>query len=130
MRLINQWLASLLLGSIFYASYQGIVHFSDWCYLAAATASAACISGLLLPLQKMLLRHLGRDGRHWPAAGRWMWLLGGTLAIFGLANLLTLPLLTWLGPGGTWPWGIAALIVAAWANWPLLRLNRTAAIQA
>lgn len=108
----RQWRLSLLLGSTGYATYQGVVHFSDWCYLAAATASAACISALLIPLNKLLLQHLLRHRQHWPAVGRWAWLLGGTLGLFGLANLLTLPLLTWLGPGGTWPWGVAALVVA------------------
>ena len=117
----RQWLLSLLLGSAFYAAYQGTVHFSDWCYLAAATATAACASALMLPLNKWLLKHLSCGGQHWPVPFRWAWLLGGTLALFGLANLLTLPLLTWLGPGGTWPWGVAALLVAGVMHHDLLR---------
>ena len=117
---LQQWFLSLVLGSAFYAAYQGVVHFSDWCYLAAATVMAACISALLLPLNKMLLAQLARRP-HWPAVGRLVWLLGGTLGLFGLANLVALPLLTWLGPGGTWPWGVAALLVAVRGQWPLLR---------
>ena len=38
--------------------------------------------------------------------------LDGTLALFGLANVLVWPLRTWLGPGSTWPWGVAAVLVA------------------
>jgi len=108
----KQWLLSLLLGSAFYAIYQGTVHFSDWCYLAVSTAVAAGISALLIPLNKILLQQLAARGPQWSALGRWLWLLGGTLALFGLANLLVWPLRTWLGPGSTWPWGLAALLVA------------------
>ena len=111
-RLGCQWLFSLLLGSAFYAVYQGTVHFSDWCYLAVATAVAAGISALLIPLNKMLLRQLAAHEAQWPALGRWAGLLGSTLGLFGLANVLVWPLRTWLGPGSTWPWGVAAVLVA------------------
>jgi hypothetical protein len=111
-RVGHQWLLSLLLGSAFYATYQGTVHFSDWCYLTVSTVIAAGISALTIPLNKMLLQQLATHGPQWPALGRWAWLLGGTLALFGLTNVLVWPLLTWLGPGSTWPWGVAAALVA------------------
>lgn len=113
MMLRRQWMLSLLLGSAFYAIYQGTVHFSDWCYLAVSTIVAAGVSGILVPLNKKLLNHLVAHGPKWPAMSRWAWLLGGTLGLFGLANVLVWPLLTWLGPGAAWPWGIAAALVAA-----------------
>ena len=119
--LLRQWLLTLLLGSTFYGAYQGVVHFSDWCYLAVATATAGIISALLIPLNAWLLQHLAARGPAWPALGRWAWLLGGTALLFGLANGLALPLLTWLGPGSTWPWGGAALVVAVAQQWPLLQ---------
>lgn len=119
-QLSRQWLLSLLLGSAFYAIYQGTVHFSDWCYLGVSTAVAAGISGILLPLNKLLLRHLAARGPQWSALGRWLWLMGGTLALFGLANALVWPLLTWMGPGAAGPWGVAAVLVAIATHWNLL----------
>jgi hypothetical protein len=113
--LLRQWLFSLLLGSAFYACYHGVVHFSDWYYLGVATAVAAVVSALMVPLNGMLLRLLARRPQ-WPAAGRWAGLLLGTAGLFGLANVLTLPLHTMLGPGSTAPWGLAALLVAAGVN--------------
>jgi cytochrome b561 len=118
--LTRQWLLSWLLGSALYAAYQGTVHFSDWCYLGVATFFAAGVSLLMLPLNRLLLRQLARRGPVWPVAGRWIWLLGGTAALFGLANVLVLPLLSWLGPLSSWPWGVAALPVALFVNRNLL----------
>ena len=118
--LARQWLLSLLLGSACYAFFQGIVHFSDWCYLGTSTAVAAGVSLGLVPFNKRLLGYLAAYGPQWPALCRWAWLLGGTGGLFGLANLLTWPLLTWLGPGGAWPWGAASLAVAVAMNRNLL----------
>lgn len=118
--LSRQWLLSLLLGSAFYAIYQGTVHFSDWCYLGVSTVVAAGVSGILMPLNKLLLRQLSTHRPQWPTLGRWLWLLGGTLALFGLANVLVWPLLTWLGPGAAAPWGLAAVLVAVAMHWNLL----------
>ena len=120
LRLFRQWLLSLLLGSACYALSQGIVHFSDWCYLAASTAVAAGVSALLIPLNKHLLNNLTACGPQWSVPGRWAWLLAGTLGLFGLATLLTWPLLSWPGPGGVWPWGAAALIATVLMNRNLL----------
>ncbi|GAB3589093.1 hypothetical protein [Hymenobacter daeguensis] len=120
---MRQWLLSLLLGSAFYAIYQGTVHFSDWCYLGVSTAVAAGVSGVLVPLNKLLLQQLAERGPQWPAFGRWLWLFGGMLALFGLANGLVWPLLTWLGPGAAWPWGVAAVLVAVLMRWNMLILN-------
>ena len=108
----HQWMLSLLLGSALYAIYQGTVHFSDWCYQAVSTAVAAGVSALLIPLNEVLLQQLAARGPQWPVLGRWAWLLGGTLGLFGLANVLVWPLLTWPGPGAAWPWGVAAALVA------------------
>ena len=118
--LARQWLLTLLLGSIFYALSQGMVHFSDWCYLTAATVVAAGISAALVPLNRYLLCYLAASGPQWPKLGRWAWLLAGTLGILGLANLLMWPLLTWHGPGEAGPWGAAALVVTVAINWKLL----------
>ena len=74
-----------------------------------------------MPLNGRLLRYLAGPGAVWSAVGRGAGLLLGTLALFGLANLLVLPLLTWPGPGGTWPWGGAALLVALGQQRWLLR---------
>jgi len=117
--LLRQWLLTLLLGSLFYASYHHVVHFSDWCYLGVSTFFAAGASYLLIPLNGWLLRQLA--ARHLSAARRRLGLLGGTLALFALANLLVLPLLSWPGPGSTWPWGVAALLVAPLVHQKLLR---------
>ena len=119
--LLRQWLLTLLLGSATYAAYHGVVHFSDWCYLNVSSFIAGAVSALCVPLNGRLLRYLAGPGAAWPAAGRGIGLLLGTLALFGLANLLVLPLLTWLGPGSTWPWGGAALLVAVALNQNLLR---------
>ena len=108
----QQWLLSLLLGSLFYAIYHGTVHFSDWCYLAVSTAVAAGVSAILLPLHKLLLQQLAVRGPQWPAAGRCTGAVSITMLVFGLANVLVWPLHTWLGPSGTWPWGVAAALVA------------------
>ncbi|MDO7876534.1 hypothetical protein Q5H93_17450 [Hymenobacter sp. ASUV-10] len=116
--LVRQWLLTLLLGSIFYAGYHRVVHFSDWCYLGTSTFFAAGSSYLVIPLNGWLLRQLAASS--WPAIGRWLALLGGTLALFALANLLVLPLLSWPGPGSTWPWGVAALLVAPLVHRQLL----------
>jgi hypothetical protein len=121
---LHQWLLSLLLGSAFYAIYQGTVHFSDWCYLGVSTVVAAGVSGILVPLNRLLLRQLAAHGSQWPALGRWGWLLGGTLALFGLANVLVWPLLSWLGPGMAWPWGVAAVLVAVTMHRSLLTPDR------
>lgn len=120
--LLRQWLFTLLLGSVFYAVYHHVVHFSDWCYLGVSTFFAAGSSYLVIPLNSWFLRHL--TARHLSAAGRGLGLLGGTLALFALANLLVLPLLSWLGPGSTWPWGVAALLVAPLMHQKLLRPAR------
>lgn len=119
--LLRQWLLTLLLGSFFYAAYHHIVHFSDWCYLGVSTFFAAGASYLLIPLNDWLLRQLTT----WPVAARWPGLLGGTLALFALSNLLVLPLLSWPGPGSTWPWGVAALLVAPLVQRRLLRAGRS-----
>ena len=113
----NHWLLSLVLGSSIYAAFNGLVHFSDWCYLVVSTAVAALASAAVLPLYGLLLRQLARHGQHWPALGRWVGLGGSTLVLFGLANLLVWPLRTWPGPGGTWPWGVAAVVVASLELW-------------
>ena len=118
--LARQWLLTLLLGSTIFAAHQGLVHFSDWCYLATATVMAAGISALMIPLNCRLLQFLAEHGPALSSVGRWTLLLGGTGSLFALANLLTLPLLTWLGPGSTWPWGVAALLVVLVVQWPLL----------
>jgi len=117
--LLRQWLLTLLLGSAFYAACHHVVHFSDWCYLGVSTFFAAGASYLVIPLNGWLLRQLAAE--QFPAAGRWLGLLGGTLALFALANLLVLPLLSWPGPGSTWPWGVAALLVAPLVHRKLLR---------
>lgn len=117
--LLRQWAITLLIGSIFYAANHGVVHFSDWCYLGVSTFFAAGSSYLVIPLNGWLLRHLAASS--WPVVGRWLGLLGGTLGLFGLANLLVLPLLSWPGPGSTWPWGVAALLVAGAMHWPQRR---------
>ena len=117
-----QWLLSLLVGGLFYAVYQGTVHFSDWCYLGVSTAVAAGVSLILVPLNKLLLRRLASQGPQWSAPGRWAWLSGGILGLFGLANGLVWPLLTWLGPGAAGPWGMAAMLVAVIYNQKLLIL--------
>jgi hypothetical protein len=70
------------------------------------------------------MRRLATHGPQWPALGRWLWLLGGTLALFGVANVLVWPLLSWLGPGATGPWGVAAALVAVVMHWNLLTLAR------
>ena len=111
----SHWLLSPLLGSTIYAGFNGLVHFSDWCYLAASMAVAAVASAVVLPLYGWLLGHLMRHGQQWSALGRWAWLVGGTLALFGLANLLVGLLRTWPGPGGAWPWGMAAVVVSCLA---------------
>ena len=108
----QQRLLSLLLGSLFYAIYHGMVHFSDWCYLAVSTAVAAGVSAILLPLHRLLVRQLAARGPQWPAAGRCAGAASVAVLIFGLANLPVWSLHTWLGPGGTWPWGAAAVLVA------------------
>lgn len=118
--LLRQWLLTLLLGSLFYAAYHHVVHFSDWCYLGVSTFFAAGVSYLLIPLNGWLLQLLAV----WPIASRWLGLLGGTLLLFGISNLLVLPLLSWPGPGGTWPWGVAALLVAPLVQHRLLRPAR------
>ena len=112
----KRWLLSLLLGSTLYAGYHGLVHFSDWCYLGVSTAVAAGASAAVLPLHRRLQGLWQRAGRvEWWAGrgGR----LAATLLLFGLANLLVWPLHTWPGPGGTWPWGIAALLVTGLSSW-------------
>lgn len=98
------------------------MHFSDWCYLAAATAAG--ISTALMPLNGLLLRRLASHRGYWPVLARWAWLLGNTAALFRVANALTLPLLTWLGPDGTWPWGVAAALAAVGVQRPLLLHSR------
>jgi hypothetical protein len=117
--LLRQWLLTLLFGSLLYAGYHGVVHFSDWCYLGVSTFFAAGSSYLVIPLNGWLLRWLA--AQPWPAAGRALGLLAGTLTLFALANLLVLPLLSWPGPGSTWPWGIAALLVAPLVQQKMLR---------
>ena len=121
-QLLRQWLLTLLLGSTFYAAHHSVVHFSDWCYLATSTFFAAGASYLVIPLNGWLLGQLA--ARPWSAAGRLLGLLGGTLLLFACSNLLVLPLLSWPGPGSTWPWGVAALLVAPLVQWPLLRHAR------
>lgn len=93
--------------------------FSDWCYLAAAGVFAA-----MVPLNALLLRRLASHRAHWPVLTRWTWPLGDTAALFGVANALTLPLLTWLGPGGIWLWGVAAALAAAGVQQGLLLRRR------
>jgi hypothetical protein len=117
--LLRQWLFTLLLGSLFYAAYHHVVHFSDWCYLGTSTFFAAGASYLVIPLNGWLLRQLAT--RPWPAVGRGLGLVAGTLILFALSNLLVLPLLSWPGPGSTWPWGVAALLVAPLVQQQLLR---------
>ena len=119
--LLRQWLLTLLLGSAAYAAYHGVVHFSDWCYLGVSSLCAGAASAAVVPLNGRLLRYLAGPGRRWPRAGRGAALLLGTLVLFGLANALVLPLRSWPGPYGTWPWGGAALLMALAANGPLLR---------
>ena|GEM_PF-3088891 len=118
---LHQWLFSLLLGSTFYAIYQGIVHFSDWCYLAVATAVAGGVSLLVVPLNGLLLGLLTRNSSNWPLLIRWLVLLLGTAALFALANVPVYPLHTMVGPGSTLPWGLAALLVALLINRNLLQ---------
>jgi hypothetical protein len=118
--LLRQWLLTLLLGSAFYAAYHGIVHFSDWCYLGVSTFFAAGSSYLVIPLNGWLLHYLHRPENTWPPAARGAALLSGTAVLFGLANLLVLPLLSWPGPGSTGPWGVAALLSTLFVNKNLL----------
>jgi len=121
--LLRQWLFTLLLGSFLYAAYHHVVHFSDWCYLGVSTFFAAGASYLVIPLNGWLLRQLAV--RPLSATGRWLGLLSGTLILFALANLLVLPLLSWPGPGSTWPWGVAALLVAPLTHRRLLESARS-----
>ena len=109
----RHWLRSLLLGGACYAIANGLVHFSDWCYLAASAAVAAVVSAGLGPLHGWLVARPPRRGRAWPL----LWALGCTLATFGLGILLTWPLRSWPGPGGLWPWGAGALLATALPHW-------------
>ena len=102
----RQWLRSLLLGGVCYALANGLVHFSDWCYLAASAAVAAVVSAGLGPVHRWLLGWSGRPLQK-PALP---WALGCTLAVFSVGVLLTWPLRSWPGPVGVWPWGAGALL--------------------
>jgi hypothetical protein len=106
------WPRSLLLGSACYALANGLVHFSDWCYLAASAAVAAVVSAGLGPLHRWLVAQMPRRLQKWPL----LWALGCTLAVFGLGILLTWPLRSWPGPNGLWPWGSGALLATIWSQ--------------
>ena len=108
----RRWLHSLLLGCACYALANGLVHFSDWCYLAASAAVAAVVSAGLQPLQQWLVAQLPQQLRKWSL----LWALGSALAVFGLGVLLTWPLRSWPGPNGLWPWGAGALLATAWTQ--------------
>ena len=109
----KQWLRALLLGSACYAASNGLVHKSDWCYLAASAAVAAMFMAGLWPLYWWLVTRPPRGLRVVPL----LWPLGCTLAVFGLGVLLTWPLRSWPGPDGVWPWGAGALLATAWGQW-------------
>ena len=110
---VHNWWLSLLLGSACYAVVNGLVHFSDWCYLAASAAVAAVVSAGLRPLHGWLVARPPRGLRNWPL----LWALGCTLAVFGAGVLLTWPLRSWPGPNGLWPWGAGALLTTALGQW-------------
>ena len=107
------WQRSLLLGSACYALANGLVHVSDWCYLAASAAVAAVVSAGLQPLHRWLVARPPRGLRAWPL----LWALGCTLAVFGMGILLTWPLRSWPGPNGLWPWGAGALLATGLGHW-------------
>lgn len=107
--LARHWWRSLLLGSACFALANGLVHVSDWCYLAASAAVAAVVSAGLGPLHGWLVARPPRGLRQWPLP----WALGCTLAVFGVGILLVWPLRSWPGPGGLWPWGAGALLATA-----------------
>ena len=106
----HNYLCALLLGCTCYAISNGLVHKSDWCYLAASAAVAAVVSAGLRPVHGWLVRQRPRWLHKWPL----LWALSCTLAIFGVGVLLTWPLRSWPGPGGLWPWGAGALLATAW----------------
>ncbi|GAB3650666.1 hypothetical protein GCM10027594_25920 [Hymenobacter agri] len=110
----RQWLCSLLLGSACYALANGLVHFSDWCYLAASAAVAAVVSAGLRPLHWWLVNWPRRPLQK-PALP---WALSCTLVVFGVGVLLTWPLRSWPGPGGLWPWGAGALMATLFEATP------------
>ena len=111
----RRWFRSLLLGCTCYALANGLVHFSDWCYLAASAAVAAVVSAGLQPLHRLLV--------NWPRCPLQRpslpWALACTLAVFGVGVLLTWPLRSWPGPGGLWPWGAGALLATLLEATPL-----------
>ena len=47
-----QWCPSLLLGCVCYFLANGLVHMSDWCYLATSAAVAGVVSAALGPLHR------------------------------------------------------------------------------
>ena len=107
------WRRSLLLGCACYAVVNGLVHKSDWCYLAASAAVAGVVSAGLLPIYEWLMARPPRGLRAVPL----LWPLSCTLAVFGLGVLLTWPLRSWPGPGGLWPWGAGAMLATVWSQW-------------
>ena len=107
------WRRSLLLGCICYAVFNGLVHKSDWCYLAASAAVAAAVSWGLRPVHGWLVARPPL----WLRALPLLWLLGCTLVVFGMGIVLTWPLHSWPGPGGLWPWGAGAMLATVWGRW-------------
>jgi hypothetical protein len=107
------WRRSLLLGCACYAASNGLVHVSDWYYLAASAAVAGVVSVGLRPMHWWLVARPPRGLRSVPL----LWPLGCTLAVFGLGVLLTWPLHSWPGPDGVWPWGAGALVATMWDQW-------------
>ena len=109
----HNWLLSLLLGCACYAIANGLVHFSDWCYLAASAAVAAVVSAGLRPLHGWLVARPPHGLRNWQL----LWALGCTLVVFGVGVLFTWPWRSWPGPNGLWPWGAGALLATAMSQW-------------
>lgn len=109
------WGCSLLLGSTCYAIANGLVHKSDWCYLAASAAVAGVVAAGLQPLHRKLVAQRPHRLRARPP----LWALGCTLTVFGAGILLTWPLRSWPGPGGLWPWGAGALLTTVLEHWRL-----------
>ena len=107
------WRHSFLLGCACYAVVNGLVHKSDWCYLAASAAVAGVVSAGLLSIYEWLMARPPRGLRAVPL----LWPLSCTLTVFGLGVLLTWPLRSWPGPGGLWPWGAGAMLATVWSQW-------------
>ena len=84
----RQWWRSLLLGCAYCAASNGLVHLSDWCYLAASAAVAAVVPAGLRPVHGWLVAR----PPHWLQKLPLLWPPGYTLAVFGLGVLFTWPL--------------------------------------